>query len=160
MPELSDTSPDAQRVQIELMRQAPSWRKLELLGDLVATVKQLALSGLRRRHPGASEAQLRRRLAEHLLGPELATRAYGPLEDLDVGWGPPGWALQLARLQHQLDAIQDLAEASGGQGPDPFIQLRFVHGKDLGDIDHAAFGQSSLALLQKNIARRLGPAQV
>ena len=84
MFEFSDTSPDAERVQIALMRQAPAWRKLELVGQLNATVKQLALGGLRRRYPQESDARLYRRLADLVLGAELAARAYGPLEDADA----------------------------------------------------------------------------
>ena len=83
-PPPSDTHPKARRVLIELMRQAPPWRKLALLGQMTVIVKQLALAGLRQRHPNASEAQLRRYLAEQWLGPELAARAYGPLEDADA----------------------------------------------------------------------------
>ena len=76
---LTDTSPDAERLQIEFMRQAPSWRKADMLGQMYATVKQLATQGLRQRHPRASEAELRRRLADLLLGEELAEQVYGPL---------------------------------------------------------------------------------
>lgn len=75
--EYSDTHPEAERVQIALMRAAPPWRKLALLGQLNATVKALALEGLRRRHPQASEQALRRLLAEQLLGAELAAQVYG-----------------------------------------------------------------------------------
>ena len=73
-----DTQPEAERVLIELLRQAPVTRKLEMLGQMNATARQLALQGLRARHPEATEAQLRRYLADLLLGPELAARAYGP----------------------------------------------------------------------------------
>ncbi len=76
---LSDTSLDAERVQIELMRRAPAWRKLELVGQMNETVRLLALTGLRRRYPQATPEELRRRLADLLLGPELAARAYGAL---------------------------------------------------------------------------------
>lgn len=79
-PKLSDTHRDAERVQIELMRQAPPWRKLYLLGQLNQTVKLLALCGLRQRHPQATEEELCRRLADLLLGAELATRVYGPID--------------------------------------------------------------------------------
>ena len=48
-----DTHPEAERVQIELLRQAPAWRKLEMVGQLNQTVRTLALSGLRQRHPEA-----------------------------------------------------------------------------------------------------------
>jgi hypothetical protein len=80
-----DTHPDAKRVQIELMRQAPPWRKMELLGQLNHMAKLFALSGLRTRHPHASEGEIRRRLADLVLGQELAARVYGPLEgNVDV----------------------------------------------------------------------------
>jgi len=77
----TDTRPDAERVQIELMRQAPSWCKLELLGQLSQTVKILAASGLRQRYPDATERELRRRLADLMLGTEMAARVYGPKEE-------------------------------------------------------------------------------
>lgn len=74
----TDTRPEAERVQIELMRQAPAWRKLQLVGQLNRSLRTLALSGLRQRHPGESEVELRRRLADLVLGPELAGKVYGP----------------------------------------------------------------------------------
>jgi hypothetical protein len=79
--DLSDTHPDAERVLIELMREAPAWRKLALVAQMNETVRVLLLSGLRERYPQATPDELRRRLADLLLGPELAARAYGPLED-------------------------------------------------------------------------------
>ena len=75
----SDTGPEAEQVLIDLLRRAPVARKLEMLGQMNAAARQLALQGLRARHPGAAEAQLQRYLADLLLGPELAARAYGPL---------------------------------------------------------------------------------
>lgn len=75
-----DTSPEAEAVLLDLMRKTPPWRKMELLSSLNATARKLALAGLRQRHPNASEKELRRRLADLLLGPELALKAYGPLE--------------------------------------------------------------------------------
>lgn len=72
-----DTSPEAEAVLIDLLRQAPAWRKLEMVDELNAAVRALALSGLRTRHPQADEAELWRRLADLLLGPELATKVYG-----------------------------------------------------------------------------------
>ena len=81
----SDTRPEAEQVQINLLRQAPPWRKLEMLGQLNQAARTLALSGLLRRHPLASPQELRRRLADLLLGPALAYRVYGPLE---IGGAP------------------------------------------------------------------------
>ena len=73
----SDTRPEAECVQIDLMRQAPAWRKLRMVGQMNETVRLLALSGLRQRHPMATPEELRRRLADLWLGPELAARVYG-----------------------------------------------------------------------------------
>ncbi len=73
----SDTAPAAEKVLVEMLRQAPVWRKMEMLAELNAAAQQVALAGLRRRHPQASEAELRRRLADLLLGEVLAAKVYG-----------------------------------------------------------------------------------
>ena len=75
-----DTHPDAERMQIELMRATPVWRKLDLLAQLNQAARLFAISGLRRRHPGATEQEIHRRLADLSLGAELAERVYGSLE--------------------------------------------------------------------------------
>jgi hypothetical protein len=77
----SDTRPEAEAVLIELLRAAPPWRKLQLMDQLNESVRVLALSGLRQRYPHADEAELRRRLADLLLGPKLAATVYGPLPE-------------------------------------------------------------------------------
>jgi hypothetical protein len=74
----ADTSPHIEQMQIERLRQTPTWRKLALVGEMNRTVRDLALAGLRQRHPHDTPAQRRRRLAGLLLGPELAARVYGP----------------------------------------------------------------------------------
>ena len=85
MPTLSfDTQPQAEAVQIALLRRAPAWRKLELVGQLNAALRTLLLSGLRQRHPQATPGELRRLLADLVLGPELAARVYGT-QDTDGG---------------------------------------------------------------------------
>jgi len=81
---LTDTSPAAERLQIELMRQAPSWRKAYLVGQMTEAVRVLALSGLRQRNPNATPDQLRRMLADLWLGTELAARVYGPLPEENI----------------------------------------------------------------------------
>jgi hypothetical protein len=76
-----DTHPRIEALQIELLRNAPAWRKLEMVGQMNATVRLLALSGLRSRYPNESPTRLRRRLADILLGQELAKKVYGSLEE-------------------------------------------------------------------------------
>jgi hypothetical protein len=74
-----DTHPEAEALLIRLLRQAPPWRKLEMVEQLNQSVKLLALSGLRQRYPQDDEECLRRRLADLLLGEELAFKVYGPV---------------------------------------------------------------------------------
>lgn len=66
---------------IRLLRQAPSWRKLEMVDQLNQSVRLLALAGLRQRYPGENEARLQRRLASLLLGDELVRKVYGLLPE-------------------------------------------------------------------------------
>ena len=75
-----DTSPEAEAVLFALWRETPGWRKLEMMAQLNDMARQLALAGLKRRHPDASPEELRRRLADLLLGSELAEKVYGPLQ--------------------------------------------------------------------------------
>ena len=73
----SDTTPEAERVLVRLWREMPAWRKLELVGEMNAAVKTLARAGLAQRYPDAAPQELDRRLADLLLGEELAARVYG-----------------------------------------------------------------------------------
>lgn len=75
---LSDTSPEAARVQLEIYRNMTAGRKLELVEDANHTARVLALAGLAQRYPDDSAERLHRRLCDLVLGPELAERAYGP----------------------------------------------------------------------------------
>lgn len=75
----SDTSPETERALFAMLRDMPAWRKLELVAQLNQTVRELALSGLRKRYPQADEVEIRRRLADLVLGAELAEKVYGPV---------------------------------------------------------------------------------
>jgi len=74
-----DTDPKVEALQIEMWRQASPTRKMHMLAQLNASVRILALAGLRSRYPNATETQLRRRLADLLLGEELARKVYGEM---------------------------------------------------------------------------------
>ncbi len=78
-----DTDPKAEEVLVRLLREAPVWRKMQMMDQLNQAVKLLVMVGLRTQFPGESEARLRRRLADRLLGEELALKVYGPLEDVE-----------------------------------------------------------------------------
>jgi len=73
----SDTHPKIEALQIQLWRQASPIRKMNMLAQLNASARMLAMTGLRARFPQASEAELRFKLASLLLGDELARKVYG-----------------------------------------------------------------------------------
>jgi hypothetical protein len=77
----SDTSPEVEQFQIEGLRRMPAWRKLALMAGMSHAVRMLALAGLLQRYPADTTAQRRRRLADLLLGSELASQVYGPLQE-------------------------------------------------------------------------------
>lgn len=54
---------------------------MQMLAGLNTAARQLAISGLRMRYPQADETELRRRLAELLLGEELGRKFYGDLDE-------------------------------------------------------------------------------
>lgn len=74
----ADTDAWAEELQLQFFRTAPAWRKLELAGDLIAGTLLLTQRGLEQRHPQASAEQIKRMLADLMLGEELAARVYGP----------------------------------------------------------------------------------
>jgi len=71
-----DTHPAAEKVLIDLLRKAPPWQKLEMVGQINTTCRNLALIGLRRRYSTASDDELKKRLAALVLPRELVIRAY------------------------------------------------------------------------------------
>jgi hypothetical protein len=83
----SDTHPDAEEVQLELLRRMPPWRKMELMEAMTRMVFCLVLAGLRERHPQATEEELRLRMATLVLGPDLAARAYGGATEKETADG-------------------------------------------------------------------------
>ena len=76
-----DTSPEAERVLIELWRQATPARKFALVLDTTRAMQEFIYAGLRERHPHDSPERRRRRFAELWLGADLARRAYGEMPD-------------------------------------------------------------------------------
>ena len=81
VPPISDTSPDARRVQLELYALMSVADRARRVSDLTAAANAWSLAGLRRRHPGATERELLLRLAVLRLGEAAVVRAYG--------WRPP-----------------------------------------------------------------------
>ncbi len=72
----SDTHPKIEQMQIEFIRRMPAWKKFAIIDGLNQTVKTLAVSGIKQRHPSATPEQIQRMLAELMLGVELARKVY------------------------------------------------------------------------------------
>ena len=69
-----DTDRSAQDAQIEILRAMPAWRKLELLADSCESNRALIESGVKSRHPDASDAEIRRMVVALTLDEETAAR--------------------------------------------------------------------------------------
>jgi len=71
---LDDTSPEAHRIHVELLRQAGPQRRLQLGRSMSAFAIGQTWRAIRQAHPGASEAEVKLRFVELTYGRELATR--------------------------------------------------------------------------------------
>ncbi len=78
----ADTSVTALAVQDALLRRASPGEKLAHVARLSRMVDQLAVAGLRQRHPTSDDDVIRYRRAELRLGRELAARVYGARNDV------------------------------------------------------------------------------
>ena len=75
-----DTSPEAERVQIELIRKASPAKLFGLTNSLSRTMIQASRNTIRRLHPEASEEELALTFVELYYGKELANRVRVDLE--------------------------------------------------------------------------------
>ncbi len=69
---LSDTDPEIERLQLELLRQATPERRLRLALSLTGSVLALSRGGLAQKMPGANGREIGLRFVELHYGPELA----------------------------------------------------------------------------------------
>lgn len=76
-PQASDTTVAVDEFVFEGFRRMTPAERLELASAASRAVEQLAIAGLRLRHPDATDEELRRRAGALRLGPELTRRAFG-----------------------------------------------------------------------------------
>jgi len=84
-PQSPDTDEAAERYLIERLRDLPPWRKAEMLSASTRAAWDLAMAGLRQRHPGASDVELRKRFAALVLGQEASIALFDWDPDRE-GW--------------------------------------------------------------------------
>ena len=72
-----DTSPEAWKVQMDLIRAMAPEVRLQRCFELSAMVESFAEARLRQRYPEASDREIFLRLAHRKLGAELYSKVYG-----------------------------------------------------------------------------------
>jgi len=83
IPLADDTTPDVEARQIEGWRAMTPARKAALVSSLSRSTRELALAGIRARHPKSSPREQFLRLAILTLGTDLARRAYPDIDLLE-----------------------------------------------------------------------------
>jgi len=72
-----DTSPQAERMLIDLARKMSPKKKLAIASAMTRTLWRLAEVGVRAAHPNADSQEVRKRMAARLLPRHLVIAAYG-----------------------------------------------------------------------------------
>jgi hypothetical protein len=75
----ADTSADAWRVQIGLLRKMSPEARFRLSAELSDFVRAACEAGVRAQYPDASEREVFWRIAERILGRDLCRKVYGNL---------------------------------------------------------------------------------
>ena len=81
----ADTSPEAWKVLLDLLRKMSPSEKLQRTIEYSDMIRKFAEAGMRRRYPNADERELFLRMARQNLGPDLFRKVYG--EDRNVSPG-------------------------------------------------------------------------
>jgi hypothetical protein len=71
-----DTSPEAWRLYLELLRKIPAHERLRQAFEMSETIRRLAEAGVRAKWPNADEREFRFRLAERWIGRRTAEQLY------------------------------------------------------------------------------------
>jgi hypothetical protein len=77
-----DTSPDAEKVQIEIFRRMEPQNRLRSAAYLAEVCRTLLAEGIRRRHPNYNEEQIRLAVIRCLIPEHLFLRAYPDAHDI------------------------------------------------------------------------------
>lgn len=73
-PYTSDTSIDAEEVQLNLWRAMSGEERIQKMAALSSRLRDMAFDAIRRRHPEFSEQQIRLKFIELTYGKDLATK--------------------------------------------------------------------------------------
>lgn len=70
-------STETRRKYLEMRRSTPLGRKFEITVELCDLVRETMAAGIRARHPGISEEEVRREIIRRTVPPDLRKKAYG-----------------------------------------------------------------------------------
>ncbi len=70
----SDVPSKMDELRISILRDTPAWKKLGMAGQMFETVKTLTILGVKRRHPQATDSEIRLKVMQSLFGEETAKR--------------------------------------------------------------------------------------
>ncbi len=101
----SDTSPEAERVQLALLRAASAGKRLSLANALSRMALQLSTRGLRRAHPGASRRELAWLAVGHYYGQALGERARLRTEGIVIMPVAPDLVAAMAPVTQALERL-------------------------------------------------------
>jgi hypothetical protein len=71
-----DTSKEAEQAYLKMLRKVPLWRKVAMIDSLTKACQEMAVAGIRMRHPNASEEEIKIRLAALWLEREIMIRIF------------------------------------------------------------------------------------
>jgi len=83
-PYTTDTSQDAQAVQLDLWRSMSSQQRIQKVTMLSTRLRNMSFDAIRRRHPEFSEDQVRLKFIELTYGEELALEVAAHLREKSV----------------------------------------------------------------------------
>jgi hypothetical protein len=72
----NDTSVETERAYLCLLRDVPLWRKAAMVNSLTKACQELAIAGIRMRHPDISDVEVRMRLAALWLDRDMMVRIF------------------------------------------------------------------------------------
>lgn len=76
-PQSPDTSIEADRLMFDLLRRMTPGEKLRRIGELGALANAFAEAGIRARHPGATDHEVKMRIAAQSIDRETMIKAFG-----------------------------------------------------------------------------------
>ena len=82
-PLMDDTPPEIEEIWLEMLRKRTPAERLRRVGELSAALQQMAEAETRRRHPDATEREIKLRVASRRIPADLMRKAFGWDPDIE-----------------------------------------------------------------------------